>query len=86
MTNKMKIIEAVSPENLQTSLVIIGKKLGRDPQELRTNIDSGIYDAQFENLDEDQISQLIRALNNSFMLRMALLSPSVVKMLRDTLS
>jgi hypothetical protein len=86
MSKREEILSSVSPEKLETSLSVISKKLNIDQEELRKNIEAGVYDKKFEELDEDQTKQLISVLKNTFLLKAALFSPKVIEMLKGLLN
>lgn len=70
-------------KKLDELLGIAGRKLGADPQKLKSQLEQGAFDDVIKNLNSKQSNQLGQLLNNPKALEMMLSTPQAQKLLRD---
>lgn len=71
----------MNPEKMNALLGMAGKKLGKDPRQLRAQLENGQLNQVLGNLDPQRAAQINQLLNNPQQLEQMLNSPQVKSLL-----
>ena len=72
----------ISPDQMDSLLALAGKKMGKDPEKLREQMQSGQMDGILKNLNPNQQAQIQNLMNNPAAIEQLMNSPKVQMLLK----